>query len=593
MGPQGEPTPRLRCATEAAALDAVRDTSDVDVTSLQTQVARLEVALDNMSQGLCMFDHAARLVICNARYHELFEIPPLRLRSGMSQEDVCAVLIAHGCYPPSVTVDAILETTRASLQAGGAMPILRELVNGRVLSILFRPLKDGGWVSTFEDVTEQRRSAAKIAHLAGHDALTDLANARALREEGRALMAQTSALAPVLAMHYLDLDRFKFVNDTHGHEAGDELLRLVAGRLQAVLRRGDRIGRLGGDEFAILQRVPTVHAALEFATLLVDAVSAPFGLSVGPVAIGASVGTATRVGLVEDLEPLLHEADLALRQAKLSGRGTTTLFDPEMSDLARQRRSLEAELHVALAAEQFELHYQPLVSLDRDRNRIVGVEALVRWRHPVRGLVSPATFISIAEETGLIVPLGAWVLGQACRDAAGWPAHVVVAVNVSSMQMRHKAFAADVFAILEETGLAPARLEIEITESALLDESDTIMDNLNRLRSAGIRFAMDDFGTGYSSLSYLRRFPFDKIKIDRSFMQDAETSADALAIIRAVAGLGASLGITTLVEGVETAQQLAMARAEGVGQAQGYLLSRPQPGAVIADLLKQDRLPGD
>ncbi len=551
------------------------------------QVQRFEVALHHMNQGLCMFDRQARLVVCNHRYREIFGIPDAYPLFGKTQEEICAYLVAKGCYRPSVTLDMIRKTMLETLARPSALPVFRELGNGRMISILYRSIEGGGWVSTFEDITEQRRSQARIQHLAQHDGLTDLANARTLRECGRALSAADAKGLPVLACHYLDLDRFKFVNDTYGHAVGDELLQAVAARLRDCVRRDDVVGRLGGDEFAVIQRVPDVASALAFAHRLVAEITEPFELAGGRVEVGVSIGVATHEDRddsgIPDIERLLQNADLALRQAKSLERGTVCVFEASMSETARQRLALERELGAALAAEQMQVHYQPLV--ESRTGRIIGVEALARWEHAERGFVPPATFIPIAEEVGLIVPLGAFVLRRACRDAVAWPDHLTVAVNASVVQVRQKSFADMVLATLAETGLPAARLEIEITESTLLEESATTMQNLHRLRDVGVRFALDDFGTGYSSLSYLRRFPFDKIKIDRSFMRDAETSADALAIIRAVAGLGTSLGITTLVEGIETERQLQLAQSEGLKQVQGYLFSRPIPSARITEMV--------
>ncbi|MGI4764331.1 MAG: putative bifunctional diguanylate cyclase/phosphodiesterase [Janthinobacterium lividum] len=550
---------------------------------LIAQIQRYEAAIDNMSQGLCMYDDRSRLVLCNARYCEIFNLPSAAGLFGLTQDEICSRLITSGAYSPSITIDMIRASADSALRNRFSPAVWRELADGRVLSVIYRALDGGGWVSTFEDVTELRRKEAQIVHLARHDGLTDLANARTLLEESHALLTSFPPSRPVLAMHYLDLDRFKFVNDTYGHAVGDELLRAVADRLRHAVRRDDVVARLGGDEFALLQRVPDASTARAIADQLAKAIGAPYDLSTGRVEIGVSIGVATHSGVVANLEPLLQDADLALREAKVANRGTVCCFDPAMSVTARMRRNLEAELHRAVEADEFEVHYQPLVDLERDTT--VGVEALVRWRHPEKGLVSPATFIPLAEEIGLIVQIGEWVLRQACRDAATWPNDVSLAVNVSGVQLRQKGFVDVVHRALSDSTLEPERLELEITESALLDESEVVMRNLQDLRAMGIRFAMDDFGTGYSSLSYLRRFPIDKIKIDRSFMKDAETSADALAIIRAVAGLGVSLGITTLIEGVETEQQLTLARHEGVGQVQGYYFSTPQPGPVILGML--------
>ncbi|UIN34118.1 putative bifunctional diguanylate cyclase/phosphodiesterase [Methylobacterium oryzae] len=539
-----------------------------------------EAALQNMIQGLCMFDAQGRLVVSNRRYRDIFGIPQDMILTGMTQRDICASLVARGLYSPGLSLEEIERSTQDALQSIEPAPITRELTNGRTLAINYRVMNGGGWVSTFEDITEQRRSAERIAYLAHHDALTDLANIRSMRQGYRDLVEARDDEQPLLAMFYIDLDRFKFVNDTYGHAAGDELLQEVAARLRRNTRRGDVVARLGGDEFALVQRVSVDAAATSTAQRLVNVLSEPFDLACGRVHTGASIGLAIRAVQDLDMDPLLHDADLALRHSKTEGRGIVSVFEASMSEAFEARRQIEADLQAALTAEQFELHYQTLV--DARDGHVACVEALVRWCHPTRGLLPPLSFIPLAEESGLILPLGRWILKRACLDALAWPETVDVAVNVSSVQMRQKGFGAEVLALLAETGLAPARLEIEITETALLEESEATRDNLAALNGAGIRIAMDDFGTGYSSLSYLRRFPIDKIKIDRSFMSEAETSPDARAIIRAVAGLGVSLGITTVVEGIETAQQLELARAEGVGQVQGYLLSRPQPHAALS-----------
>lgn len=562
--------PRAEGIDRLAALNA----------ALSEQIRLFEGALQNMNQGLCMFDAQSRLVVSNKRYRDIFNIPQDMVLTGMAQHAICSALVARGLYSPEVTAAEIERSTRAALQAAEPAPITRELCDGRTLAINHRVMDGGGWVSTFEDITEQRRSAERIAHLAHHDALTDLANTRAMRQGYRDLIAAQDDERPLLAMYYIDLDRFKFVNDTYGHAAGDELLQEVAARLRRNTRRGDVVARLGGDEFALVHRVVDAAAATSTAQRLVNVLSEPFDLASGRVHTGASIGLAIRAVQDLDMDPLLHDADLALRHSKTEGRGVFSVFEASMSEAFEARRQIEADLQAALAADQFELHYQTLV--DARDGHVACVEALVRWRHPTRGLVPPLSFIPLAEETGLILPLGRWVLERACRDALAWPESVDVAVNVSSVQMRQKGFGAEVLAVLAETGLAAARLEVEITETSLLEESEATRENLATLHGAGIRIAMDDFGTGYSSLSYLRRFPIDKIKIDRSFMSEAETSADARAIIRAVAGLGVSLGITTVVEGVETAQQLELARAEGVGQVQGYLLGRPQPQASLS-----------
>jgi diguanylate cyclase (GGDEF)-like protein len=495
-------------------------------------------------------------------------------------------LVALGRYKRGATVDAISEGTRTSLTEVGLNSVLRELADGRVIAVTHRPMAGGGWVATFEDITERRRNEARIIHMARHDGLTDLPNRTRLREIGAELIEMPSTgMGTRVAVLCLDLDRFKPVNDSFGHAVGDSLLRAVAERLRGHVRGHDVVARLGGDEFAVISRVEDAAGAIVLAERLIAVVAAPYRLDGVTVEIGMSAGIALAEGSVpQDIERLLKEADMALYEAKAGGRGTVRLFEPQMDETLRERLDLERELREALAQNRFELHYQPLVDLSD--NRITGMEALVRWRHPERGLVSPAVFIPLAEETGLIVSIGEWVLGQACRDAAAWPDGISVAVNVSPLQLRHRSFVQSVLGALASSGVKASRLELEITESVLLDDTEMNLETLHTLRKLGVRISMDDFGTGYSSISYLRRFPFDKIKIDRSFVRDCAAQSEAGAIIRAIVSLGASLGITTLVEGVETEPQLATIRAEGAQEVQGYLFSPPRPVHEIAALLE-------
>ena len=563
-----------------AALDELRDAN----ARLSEQNRRFDAALENMTQGLCLFDAGHRLVVWNRRYLDIFGLAPTDLSVGMSQRAIIERLVALGRYQPGATVDSLSEGTRTSLAGDSGKPVLRELADGRAIAATHRPMEGGGWVATFEDVTERRRNEARIIHMARHDALTELPNRIAARDLGTGLIAAAQgAEGPRLAVLCLDLDRFKPVNDSYGHAVGDGLLRAVAERLRAHVRGRDVVARLGGDEFAVLHRVEDARGAVALAERLIGVVSRPYDLDGLKVEIGMSVGVAVADRDGRDIDRLLKDADTALYKAKAAGRAAACLFEPEMDALARERCILERELREAVTLGQFALHYQPLVSLDDDR--ITGFEALVRWRHPARGLVGPDVFIPLAEETGLIVPLGAWVLAEACREAAGWPRAVSVAVNVSSLQLRDRGFIGGVLRALAESGLPATRLELEITESLLLDDTEATLATLHALRGLGVRISMDDFGTGYSSISYLRRFPFDKIKIDRSFVRDAAHRADASAIIRAIIGLGASLGVTTLVEGVETEAQLATIRAEGAHEMQGFLFSPPRPAEEIAGIL--------
>ncbi|WP_083467717.1 putative bifunctional diguanylate cyclase/phosphodiesterase [Methylobacterium tarhaniae] len=434
------------------------------------------------------------------------------------------------------------------------------------------------------DVTEQRRAERRIAHMAHHDALTGLPNRVLFHQR----LAEAVAAGLPLGLLCLDLDHFKLVNDTLGHPAGDALLREVAERLRACLDADGLVARLGGDEFAILGPGGR-DVLLGLADRIIAALGRPFALDGQDVTIGASVGIALAPEHGDDPDGLLRKADTALYAAKADGRRTRRLFEPAMDAALQSRRALERDLRAAIAAEALEVHYQPLVATGS--LAVTGCEALLRWRHPDRGFVSPGAFIPVAEETGLIAPLGEWVLRRACREAAGWPGGVRVAVNLSPAQFRTPDLVGTVARALAESGLDPARLELEITEQVMLEESTANVAVLHRLRGLGVRIAIDDFGTGYASLSYLQAFPFDKIKIDRSFTAAVGREATAVAIVQAVIGLGASLGITTLAEGVETEAQLAFLRRSGCGEVQGFLFSRPVPADELRGLLAASAVP--
>ncbi|KMO32651.1 diguanylate cyclase [Methylobacterium variabile] len=438
------------------------------------------------------------------------------------------------------------------------------------------------------DVTEQRRAEQRIAHMAHHDALTGLPNRVLFHRRLAEAAADARATGAPLGLLCLDLDHFKIVNDTLGHPAGDALLRQVAERLRACLGADGLVARLGGDEFAILS--PAGLPALPgLADRIIAAIGRPFTLSGQDVTVGVSIGIALAPEHGDDPDVLLRKADTALYAAKADGRRTRRLFEAAMDAALQGRRALERDLRAAVAAEALEVHFQPLVAAGS--LAVTGCEALLRWRHPERGFVSPAEFIPVAEETGLIATLGEWVLRQACREAAGWPGGVRVAVNLSPVQFRTPDLVGTVARALAESGLDPARLELEITEQVMLEESAANVAVLHRLRDVGVRIAIDDFGTGYASLSYLRAFPFDKIKIDRSFTMALGREATAVAIVQAVIGLGASLGITTVAEGVETEAQLAALRRSGCGEMQGFLFSRPVPAAEVRRLVAARKAP--
>ncbi|MEA2988399.1 MAG: hypothetical protein QOG83_1110, partial [Alphaproteobacteria bacterium] len=460
-----------------------------------------------------------------------------------------------------------------------------ELSGGRVVASMHRPTSDGGWVATYEDVTERRQAEAKIIHMARHDALTNLPNRVLFREQMEHALAHVDR-DQSLAVLYLDLDRFKSVNDTLGHPVGDALLCAVTDRLQTLVRGNDIVARLGGDEFAIVQTgAPQPTGAKTLATRVIESIAEPFDIEGHQIIIGTSIGVAIAPSDGNEPDQLLRNADMALYRAKAEGRGTYHFFQPAMDAQMQARRILELDLRKALAAGEFELYYQPLIDLAN--NEISGFEALVRWNHPKRGLVVPGEFIPLAEEIGLIGQLGEWVLRQACLEAAHWDPQLSIAVNLSPVQFRNSTVVLSVVSALGASGLAATRLELEITETVLLQDTASVLDALHQLRVLGVRISMDDFGTGYSSLSYLRSFPFDKIKIDRSFVAELGKKDDCVAIIRAVTGLGGSFGMATTAEGVETEDQLEILRSEGCTQAQGYLFSAPRPAKDIPLLLEK------
>jgi len=548
---------------------------------LTLEKQRLDTAVNNIPQGLVLYDASARIIVCNRRYVEMFGLSPDVAKPGCTMQDLIAHRKETGSFDGDV--DEFCSAIIRNVALGKATRQITETPGGRAIEIVNQPLQAGGWVATIEDVTERRRSDERITHLAHYDALTDLPN-RALFHEK--LKQELACLEPgrQLAVLYIDIDEFKSVNDTLGHLIGDELLKSVALSLGRCIGKADFVARLGGDEFAIVQTAVKTDAEVTgLAARVFDAIREPYECLGHQVTTDASIGIALAPQHGADLNQILKNADLAMYAAKSAGRRTWRFFEPDMDARVKTRRNLEMDLRQGIIDGAFEVHYQPCVSL-RD-NSITGCEALLRWRHPERGMISPAEFIPIAEETGLINQLGEWVLTTACAEAATWPDDIKLAVNVSPVQFRSGTLALKVVAALAVSGLAANRLELEITEAVLIRDDDAALAILHQLRTIGVRIALDDFGTGYSSLSYLQRFPFDKIKIDRCFVTDIAEPEGSASIVEAVVNIAAARRMTTTAEGVETEQQRELLRALGCSEMQGYLFSAPKPAADVRRLL--------
>jgi len=538
-------------------------------------------ALDNMTHGLSMYDEGGRLVIFNRRYAEMYEIRDDVVTPGTSLDTMVRHHVESGQIP--------LDFVQWELEHKGTKPRWghRELLmrNGRIMDVHVTPLESGGWITTHEDVTERRRASDRIAYLATHDELTGLPNRRSFTNALQDAVASAGE-GRSFSLLTVDLDRFKEVNDTLGHPFGDEILREAASRLQSITDGEDVITRLGGDEFAILQQgVAAADRAEQLAAEVVTLLAQPFEFEGHTLTVGATVGIAIASDSECDAEEIVQRSDLALYHAKSQSRGSYSFFEPGMDARLREWREMESGLRLAIRKGEFELYYQP--QLDLASQTIAGFEALVRWHHPTRGVLTPTEFIPAAEASGLIIPIGEWVLRQACRDAARWPSPLHVSVNLSAAQLKRGDLLTMTKSALGAAGLAPERLEIELTESVLLHDEEWVRSLLLQLRQFGVRIAMDDFGTGYSSLSYLRTFPFSKIKIDKSFVSDMVTNSDALAIVQATIGLSMKLGMTTTAEGVETSEQLDVLAAEGCREIQGYFISRPVPADQIEQILRR------
>jgi diguanylate cyclase (GGDEF)-like protein len=538
---------------------------------------RLDIAINNMGHGLLLFDSSAQLVICNQRYIEMYGVSPDVVKRGASFHDVIAHRKETGSFEGDV--DAYC----AAVQRNRSLVNITTTTEGRTLQIANSPVAGGGWVSTHEDITERKRSDQRIAHMAHHDALTNLPNRVLFREHLEQRLAAIRS-DEQLAVLYLDIDEFKSINDSLGHMIGDELLKAIATALSGCVKGQGFVARLGGDEFAIVQSaISGPEEVTELVTRIYEAIRRPYECLGHQLVADASIGIALAPQHGTDLDQILKNADLAMYSAKAAGRRTYRFFEADMDTRAKARRALELDMRQAIADGGFELHYQPIVSLQD--NTITGCEALLRWRHPELGMISPVDFIPVAEETGLINQLGEWVLFTACAEAATWPDGLKVAINVSPVQFKSSGLALRVVEALGNSGLAANRLELEITEAVLIRDDDAALAILHQLRAIGVRIALDDFGTGYSSLSYLQRFPFDKIKIDRCFVSDIAEPGVSSCIVQAVVNIAAARDMTTTAEGIETEQQRELLRALGCTEMQGWLFSAAKPAAELKQLL--------
>jgi diguanylate cyclase (GGDEF)-like protein len=553
---------------------------------LREQHLRLSTAIGNMSQGLLMFGADGRLLICNDRYAQMYGLPRDIVKTGCTFERLLEIRKANGTFPGST--EAYRNELSAALAHGRSYEKILDLNDGRTIALVHQPMVGGGWVATDEDVTERRHAEKQIAYMAHHDLLTGLPNRAAFTEHFAAVLDQAAASDGSFAVLCIDLDRFKEVNDVFGHSAGDGLLREASRLLRAAA--GDAfLARLGGDEFTVIvaegaqpataERMAEELQAALAGDVVVDDHRLHVGLSIGVAIFPTDGNTATA---------LLANADAALYRAKAEGRGTIRFFEADMDKRLRERRALQHDLRSAIERGQLSLHYQPQMRMD---GSAIGFEALVRWEHPARGSVPPATFIPLAEESGVIIAMGQWILREACREAASWPRPLQIAVNLSPVQFRHGDLPGLVHAVLLETGLAANRLELEITEGVLIGDFSRAVSILRRLKALGVRIAMDDFGTGYSSLSYLQSFPFDKIKIDRAFISNLDRNVQSTAIVRAVIGLGHGLSLPVSAEGVETKEQMNFLAREACDEMQGFLFGRPLPIDAYAELVGRGAAP--
>ncbi len=555
--------------------DITRQKQDSDRIAAITQ--NLDLALENMSQGICLFDHDERLILCNGRYREMFRFPKGFVAPGLSYWDIVRKGYEMSYPDPQDAMKRAQKHYNRYMAAmrSGKRSIVHRTASGQTFRAALNMLADGGWVSTFEDISEQVRSEEQIAFMARHDSLTQLPNRAAFMSHLESEVQHAEHSGDRLAVVGIDLNRFKQINDQLGHGVGDAVLKEIARRMLNAIEPNQLFARFGGDEFAAAMRYDDIGEVSAFLDRMMSEFNRPMDIEGHRLSTGASMGVALYPNDGQSPESLIANADLAMYRAKASLSGEVCFYDVEMDEAARDRTKMAKELWAAIEEKQLYLNYQVQKSVST--GEITGYEVLLRWHHPERGLVSPVDFIPIAEECGAILPIGEWVLREACREAAGWPVAYKVAVNLSPVQIAHTDMPALVHRVLLETGLKSGRLELEITESSIFSDKQRALHALRAIKALGVSIAIDDFGTGYSSLETLQSFPFDKIKLDRSFLADVERSDEAKAMVRAILALGQGLRIPVLAEGVETSLQLDILKQEGCHEAQGYLLGRPMP----------------
>ncbi len=574
-------------AERAGFAQVTRDMSRLkeEQDSLVEIASHLDAALGNMHQGLCLFDAGERLRVVNTRFREIWKLQEEDCQLGMSFDQFIHALLAAGgeTNVQPERINGVRRLISATLADPQSKPMIADLEDNLVVSLISRPLPDGGWVTTCEDITERQRSESRIAHMAMYDSLTGLPNRSNFNRWVDVELEQARDIGQRLGVVMIDLDRFKEINDTRGHGAGDLALQHLAKRLADVLGDGEIAARMGGDEFAAAKVFTDDAEIIAFVTRLEECFATPFGPENNNFLLSASLGVSLFPQDGNVREQILNNADLAMYRAKTSVADHTAYYKPEMDETARARRQLANDLRHAIDHDELTVLYQPQHELGS--GELSGYEALLRWQHPQKGAISPTEFIPIAEETGEIFRIGEWVLREACREARRWPNRLKIAVNLSPVQLLQSDLMELVTGILVETGLSPTRLELEITETAIIADKARALHFLRQIKALGVSIAMDDFGTGYSSLDTLHSFPFDKIKIDKSFLLNSAQNPESRAIIKAVLALGQSLKVPVLAEGVETVLQLEMLKEEGCDQVQGYYFG--YPAAAPSTLAKQ------